>query len=133
MQAVKEQLLLTKNDYEVIMTYLKNGIAIANFNRHDADELASELRKAKLVANEELPEDVVRLNSLVTIRDEKIKKVMQLRLVTPDKADIKERKISVLSPVGTALIGYRKGNRVSWQVPAGEKTFTILEVSNTIP
>ena len=133
MQAVKEQLLLTKNDYEVIMTYLKNGIAIANFNRHDVEELASELRKAKLVGNDELPEDVVRLNSLVTIRDEKIKKVMQVTLVTPDKADIKERKISVLSPVGTALIGYRKGSRVSWQVPAGEKTFTILEVDNTIP
>lgn len=132
MQAVKEQLLLTKNDYETIMVYLKNGIKVNTFNRHDAEELETELKKAKLVSREELPADVVRLNSMVTIRDEKAKKVMQLRVVTPDKADIRERRISVLSPVGTALIGYRRGDRVSWQVPAGKKTFTILEVSNAI-
>jgi regulator of nucleoside diphosphate kinase len=115
------------------MVYLKNAIAVTTFNRHDAEELQTELRKAKLVSKEELPLDVVRLNSMVTIRDEKIKKVMQVKLVTPDKADIKERKISVLSPVGTALIGYRKGAKISWQVPAGKKTFTILEVSNAVP
>jgi regulator of nucleoside diphosphate kinase len=132
MQMVKEQLLLTKNDYETIMLYVKRGIAVANFNRHDADELAMELKKAKLVSKEELPADVVQLNSMVTIRDEKIKKVMQVKLVTPDKAAIKERKISVLSPVGIALIGYRKGAKISWQVPAGKKTFTILEVSNDV-
>ena len=132
MQLVKEQLLLTKNDYETIMLYVKRGIAVANFNQHDADELAMELKKAKLVSKEELPADVVQLNSVVTIRDEKIKKVMQVRLVTPDKAAIKERKISVLSPVGIALIGYRKGAKISWQVPAGRKTFTILEVSNDV-
>lgn len=133
MQAIKEQLLLTKNDYETIMTYVKNGTAAATFNRQDAEELAMELRKAKVVSKEDLPADVVRLNSLVTIRDEKIRKIMQVKLVTPDKADIKERKISVLSPVGTALIGYRQGAKVKWQVPAGKKTFTILDVSNAFP
>jgi regulator of nucleoside diphosphate kinase len=51
-------------------------------------------------------------------------------LVAPDKADIKEKRISVMSPIGTALIGFRKGQKVKWQVPAGKKTFTILEVIN---
>jgi len=69
----------------------------------------------------------------VTVRDEKTNRVLLVKLVTPDKADIKEGKISVLSPVGTALIGYAKGAKISWQVPAGKKTFTILEVSTAVP
>ena len=48
----------------------------------------------------------------------------------PDKADIKQRKISILSPIGTALIGFRQGENIRWQVPSGKKTFTILEVNN---
>ena len=131
MQTVKEQLLLTKDDYETIIAHLKSSTGVATFNRQDAEELGAELRKAKLVSREELPADVVRLNSTVTIRDEIIKKVLQVKLVIPGKADIKQRMISVLSPVGTALIGYRKGMEVSWEVPAGKKTFTILEVNNS--
>ena len=51
-------------------------------------------------------------------------------LVTPDKADIKDKKISVMAPIGTALIGFRKGQQVKWRVPAGQRTFTIVEVIN---
>ena len=54
-------------------------------------------------------------------------------LVTPDKADIKQRRISVMAPIGTALIGFRQGEKVKWQVPAGKKTFTIMEVINDFP
>jgi len=130
MQKKKEQLVVTKNDYETIMTKLKNGIAKTLFNRQDAEELEAELKKAKLVGEDELPDDVVRLNSQVTVKDEKANKIMQLIVVTPERADIKKRMISIFSPIGTALIGYRKGKRISWQVPAGRKTFTILEVGN---
>ena len=55
---------------------------------------------------------------------------MELILVTPDKADIKNRKVSVMAPVGAALIGFQQGNEVSWEVPSGKKKFTILEVIN---
>ncbi len=131
MQQVKDQLLLRKEDYEIIMGYLKKGIGRSTFTKQNAEELEAELLKAKLVSDEELPGDVVRLNSFVTIRDEQAKKTMEVKVVTPEKADIKQKMISVLSPVGTALIGFRKGQQVSWRVPAGEKTFSILEVTNT--
>jgi regulator of nucleoside diphosphate kinase len=130
MQPIKEQLVLTNHDYEVIMINLKSGPARTTFNRNDAEELEAELRKAKLVSREDIPGDVVRLNSCVTIKDEKENKIIQLTVVTPEKADIKQRRISILSPIGTALIGYRKGRQVRWRVPAGTKTFTILEVTN---
>jgi regulator of nucleoside diphosphate kinase len=55
---------------------------------------------------------------------------MELMIVLPDKADIKERKISILSTIGTALIRFRQGKNIRWQVPSGKKTFTILDVNN---
>lgn len=130
MNKQSEQLVVTRSDYETIMQKLKNGIHKALFNRREAEELEAELKKAKLVGDDEAPVGVVRLNSQVTIKDEKANKVIQLTVVAPEKANIRERKISIFSPIGTALIGYRKGRRVTWQVPAGRKTFTILDVGN---
>jgi regulator of nucleoside diphosphate kinase len=110
------------------MMNLKSSNGKAMFDRHDAKELEAELKRATLVNNEDLPLDVVRLNSRVTIKEEKANTIMELMVVTPEKADIKQRKISILSPIGTALIGYKKGRKISWQVPAGKKIFTILDV-----
>lgn len=130
MQRTKSRLLLTKDDHEIIMSYIRRGLGAITFNRQDAEELEGELKKAKLVDKEELPSDVVRLNSKVVIREEKENKIMELTVVTPEKANIKQMLISIMSPIGTALIGFRKGQRVRWKVPAGKKTFTIMEVQN---
>ena len=129
MEAIKEQLILRKDDYELMMAYLKGNLDRNSFDRHNAEELEGELRKARLVEQDDFPGDVVRINSKVSIRDERDGKNIELTLVTPQKADIKQRKISILSPIGTALIGYRKGQKVQWKVPSGHKTFTILDVS----
>jgi len=122
--------MLAKEDYEIIMSYIKRGLPTITFNRQDAEELEMELKKAKVVHREELPQDVVRLNSIVTIKEEKENKIMELTVVTPEKANIKQKLISIMSPIGTALIGFRKGQQVKWKVPAGKKTFTIMDVQN---
>jgi regulator of nucleoside diphosphate kinase len=132
MRKTRNRLLLTKDDYNIIMSYIRRGLPTITFNRHDAEELEIELKKAKVVDKEELPSDVVRLNSIVTIKEEKENKVMELTVVTPEKANIKERLISIMSPIGTALIGFRKGQQVKWKVPAGKKTFTIMDVQNSM-
>ncbi len=130
MQNTNNKLVLAKEDYDIIMAYVRRGLPTITFNRQDAEELEMELRKAKLVNKEELPEDVVRLNSTVTIKEEKENKILELTVVTPEKANIKQRLISIMSPIGTALIGFRKGQQVKWKVPSGKKTFTIMEVQN---
>jgi len=119
-----------KDDYNLLKTYLNNRSGKTSFDRQNAEDLFAELKKAKLVSKDEFPADVVRLNSTVRIKPEDKDHVMELTIVTPDKADIKERKISIMSPIGTALIGFRQGRNVKWQVPSGKKTFTILEVNN---
>lgn len=79
----------------------------------------------------ERPAGTVRLNSMVTIKDEKENRIMAVTVVAPGKADVKQRKISAMSPIGAALLGSRKGQKVSCQIPMGTKTLKVLDVSNT--
>ena len=133
MKKTNNRLVLLVDDYKLLITYLNGGHGKTAFDRRNADDLRIELKKAKLVNKDDFPDDIVRLNSKVRIKAEENDKVMELMLVTPDKADIKQKMISVMAPIGTALIGFRQGQKVKWQVPAGKKTFTIMEVINDFP
>lgn len=130
MQKINNQPILRLDDYKLLTSYLNNWNGNTLVERNSAQELQAELKRAKLVDKDEFPADAVRLNSKVKIKAEGREGIMELMLVMPDKADMKARKVSVVAPVGAALIGFRQGQQVSWQVPAGIKTFTILEVSN---
>ena len=130
MQKSRNNLILRKDDYEILQSYLKTGPNKHSFDRKNAEELKLELKKARLVSPDKFPEDGVRLNSKVKVKEEHNDKILEFILVTPDKADIKEGKISVMAPIGTALIGFRQGQKVNWQLPSGNKTSTIIEVCN---
>jgi len=130
MQKTSTQLILRLDDYKILTSYLNNWYGNTQVERKSALDLQAELKRARLVDKDNFPSDIVRLNSRVKIKAEGREEVMELMLVMPDKADMKERKISVVAPVGAALIGFREGQRVSWQVPAGKRTCTILEVIN---
>ena len=130
MKKIKNNLVLRKDDYSLLVSYLNNARRQSTFDRRNAEDLTAELKKATVVNKNDFPEDVVRLNSKVRIKAEGKSEEMELILVTPDKANIKEKRISIMAPIGTALIGFRQGQKVKWKVPAGNKTFMILEVSN---
>jgi regulator of nucleoside diphosphate kinase len=130
MKMVKHNLLIRKDDYSLLISYLDNARRQPTFDRRNADELTSELKKATLVNRNDFPGDVVGLNSKVRIKAEGKSEEMEFMIVIPDRANIKEKKISIMAPMGTALIGFRQGQKVKWKVPGGRKTFTILEVSN---
>ena len=130
MKKLNNQLVLLRDDYDLLNSYLNSWNAKSAFDRRNAEELHTELKKAKLVSRDAFPLDVVRLNSTVRVKTEGKDEIMELILVTPDKADIKEKKVSIMAPIGAALIGFRQGQKVKWQVPGGKKTFTIIEVIN---
>lgn len=128
MQHNKQPLVLCREDYDLLKAYLRDSRSQQAFNPQEAEELLTELQRAHVVNPEQLPADAVRVGSRVTVRQEG--KAIVLTLVTPDKANIKERKVSVMAPIGAALIGFRKGQQVQWRVPAGLRTFTIEDVVN---
>ena len=94
-----------------------------------AGELADEVGRAHVLSRGELPQHVVCMNSEVEFRDETTGKVQEVMLVYPDDADISQRKVSVLTPIGTALIGLRTGHSITWRTPNGEvRQLTVLSV-----
>ncbi|HVK19577.1 MAG TPA: nucleoside diphosphate kinase regulator [Fimbriiglobus sp.] len=90
--------------------------------------LAGELQRATVVPRSEIPADVVTMNSVVRLRDLVTDEEETYMLVYPADADIEQNRLSVLAPVGTALIGYRAGDVVEWPVPAGVRRFRVEEV-----
>ncbi len=128
----KDQLIVATDDHRIIMSCIRNGLNRSTFGWREAEKLEAGLNKAKLVDKARLPEDVVCLDATVLLKDEKAGKLMELTIVTPEEADINQRKISILSPIAAALIGYRKGKKVAWRVPDGLKTVSILDVRKSL-
>ncbi|MDX8441211.1 nucleoside diphosphate kinase regulator [Mesorhizobium australafricanum] len=79
-----------------------------------AEDLLAEMDRARVSAEAAMPADVVRMGSMVTLHDPE-GSVQRVTLVFPAEADIAEKRVSVLTPLGTALIGARAGSTVSWR------------------
>lgn len=94
----------------------------------ELDKLNGELNAAKIVDPDKVPIDVVTMNSIVRIQFRNSGKVLQFKIVYPDEANLKENKISIFSPVATALLGYRAGDEVEWIVPGGVTKILIEEI-----
>jgi regulator of nucleoside diphosphate kinase len=94
-----------------------------------AAELAEEIGRAQVLAKGSRLKNLVRMGTEVEFRDETTGKVRKVILVYPEEADIARGKVSVLTPVGTALIGLQTGQSITWETPSGEvRQLTILAV-----
>lgn len=110
---------------------LSNLVIAANATLPDvADFLERELTRARVVAPAALPQGVVTMGSEVTFRDEQSGQVRKVRLVYPKDEDIDNGRLSILTPVGAALLGLRAGQAIDWRTRAGlDRALTVLEVS----
>ena len=91
-------------------------------------KLEAELNRGTLVDPTVVPPDVITMNSRVKLLDLDTGEEMIFTLVFPADADIAESRISVLAPIGTAMLGYRVGDTFTWEVPNGECTLQVLEL-----
>jgi regulator of nucleoside diphosphate kinase len=92
------------------------------------EELDEELDRAEIVKPEEIPTDVITMNSTFRLSNLDTAEEAVYTLVFPAKADSTSRKISILAPVGTAVLGYRVGDTVEWKVPGGLKRLKVKEI-----
>jgi len=88
-------------------------------NTPAADALLDELARAEVVAEDQVPAEVVRMNSVVECEDENGGGRHVLTLVYPQDADVGAGKVSILAPVGSALLGLSIGQVIDWQAPGG--------------
>ena len=122
----KPRIILTAADYEKL-TILAN--AAANTMPDVAAELAEELDRAHVLAAGRHPVDTVCMGCEVDFRDDMTGRVQTVTLVYPNEADISKGRISVLTPIGTALIGLPVGKSIDWTTRNGDlKRLTVLQV-----
>lgn len=92
------------------------------------EQLDVELHRAHIVAPEDLPADVVTMNSEVAYEDCDTGVKRTVHLVYPGDADAGTSRVSVLAPIGSALLGLRVGQTITWRMPRGEKHIRVLDV-----
>ncbi|MGQ7867987.1 GreA/GreB family elongation factor [Sunxiuqinia sp. sy24] len=90
--------------------------------------LAEEINRAAKVESKAIAPDYVTMNSKVEVLDLDTKRMMTVQLVYPSEADLKNLKISVLSPMGSALLGYKAGDTIAFNVPKGIKKMEIKSI-----
>lgn len=90
--------------------------------------LAGELDKARVVDPKEIPSDVITLNSIARLIDLTSDEEMVYTLVFPEEAEPSQGKISVLAPIGTAMLGCKVGDIFEWDTPGGRRSIRVKEV-----
>lgn len=121
-------LVIEKGEYVLLKRLVNISGHYADTTQRDSiQKLAGELEQALIRSEEEMPKDVVRFNSWITIGS-KNGWHKKFQLVMPKESDVKTNKISVLAPMGLAVFGYAQGDSVIWNFPNGEQQLTILEV-----
>jgi regulator of nucleoside diphosphate kinase len=92
------------------------------------DSLREELDRAFIVASRDIPDDVITMNSRVCLVDLDTQEEEIYTLVFPENADLKQGKVSILAPIGTAMLGYEVGDIFEWEVPAGKRKLQVKEI-----
>lgn len=120
-------IVLARSDSDRLDALIERHRACPAFVR---DYLRRELERADVVEDPALPDDVVGILSQVSYRDERTGRTRTVTLVYPSAEDAARAQVSVLTPIGAALIGLRAGQSIDWIAPSGERrALTVLAVA----
>jgi regulator of nucleoside diphosphate kinase len=123
---MEQRITLSRQDLMGLRAVMSTRFATRD--REYVDALEDEIARAFVVDASELPSDVVALNSRVLVRDLESSLCNAYTIVSPALADADRGSISVLAPLGMALIGQCKGDEVQWQMPMGTRRLKIEAV-----
>lgn len=125
---MKDNIQITESDYTSLCSLINSAKILKIMDNKNLSFLGAELKRAEKVSDEQLQPDFVCMNSQIEIVDLDTGKPMRVKLVYPGEADFRKGNISILSPLGAALLGYRKGSIVAFEVPAGIKRMEIKNI-----
>jgi len=124
----KRTIYINAFDRKRLMRLIEDSTNFNNPDKNYLKELEKELNRGKIVEPKDIPKDVITMNSIIHLKDLDSGEEMTYTLVFPGIADISKNKISILAPIGTALIGYRVGDIIEWKVPAGLRKLKVEEI-----
>lgn len=119
---------ISSTDYDRLVALLNSARLDRRVPSESLDALEHELSRARVIDPSAVSSDLVTMNSTVWFRELDSDETETYTLVYPPDADVIRNRISVLAPVGTALLGYRVGDVVQWRVPSGKRQFVIVDV-----
>jgi regulator of nucleoside diphosphate kinase len=119
---------ITEEDYEQLNQLLAGARLRRTRDLAHVDQLDAELDRAHIVPADEIPADVVTMNSQIALRDLDTGDEMVLTLVFPHQANVDQQRVSVLAPLGTAVLGYRAGDVIEWEVPGRTRRLQVERV-----
>lgn len=125
---MKKKMVITINDYQRLIGMME----LASLQGKMPEiilQLYKELKRAEMFSQENISRNVITMNSCVLLKDLSSEREAELTITYPQDADNHERKISIFSSIGIALLGKQPGDVVSWKTPLGIGQFEILKVT----
>ena len=120
-------ILITVTDHAKLRSIVAAG-ALFDRSGGEAKALQCELERAQVLQPDDIPPDVITMNSRAELLDLETGEHMEFALVLPSHANIDDGKISILAPLGTAMLGYRVGDEFEWPVPFGMRRLKVIQV-----
>ncbi|AHW58563.1 regulator of nucleoside diphosphate kinase [Draconibacterium orientale] len=125
---MKGNIKITQLDYLRISKLIQAARNDKSIEVKNLTFLANELYRAEKVDSKSITPEFVTMNSVVQVINEETKSTMMVKIVYPHEADFKKKYVSVLSPLGSALLGYKVGDIVQFSAPKGEVDITIQRI-----
>lgn len=123
---------ISRDDYSKLRLLLATALYSSGGNAA-LRRLRQELDRAAVIDPAAIPPDVVTMNSTVEFEDLGTSEVEAYTIAFPKHADVERQRISILSPIGTALIGCRVGDIVKWSTPGGIRQLKVRRVTAPVP
>jgi len=121
-------IFITELDYDRLTGLIDRTRERNGTDREYLNKLEAELDRAEIVEAKDIPPDVITMRSKVRLKDLVSGESTTYSLVFPTEANFADGKISVLAPIGTAILGYRKGDTIEWPVPSGLRRLKVEEI-----
>lgn len=122
------QIHITEFDLKRLRETIREQKRIKKEGRAYIEGLERELNRGKVVSPKEVAPDVVTMNSRICIEDPETGEETTFTLVFPEDADREQAKISVLAPLGAAVLGYQVGDVFEWEVPDGIVRYRVKKI-----
>ena len=128
-QSLKQTTIhITKSDYERLSALIQKTREGNRMDRENLKKLEAELDRAEIVDAKDISKKVITMRSRVRLKDLVSGEANTYSLVFPSEADFSQGKISVLAPIGTAILGYKSGDTIEWPVPSGVRKLKIDKI-----
>ena len=119
---------ITEPDYDRLSALIEKTREGNGVDREYLNKLEAELDRAEIVEAKDIPANVITMRSTVRLKDLVTREENTYSLVFPTEADFSQGKISILAPIGTAILGYKSGDTIEWTVPSGLRRLKVDKI-----